>query len=171
MTDCKIVDDEGNEVKTGEEGELLIRGPHVMKAYHNLPEKTEQAFDELGYFRTGDLARRDEDNYYEIVDRAKDVVVTSGYNIYPSEVEDLLREHEAVTDVAVVGVPDERRNEVPKAFVVTAADIVPGTDVTEDKIKEFALDNLAAYKHPREVEFIDELPRTASGKVRKIELE
>jgi len=76
-----------------------------------------------------------------------------------------------VTDVAVVGVPDERRNEVPKAFVVTAADIVPGTDVTEDKIKEFALDNLAAYKHPREVEFIDELPRTASGKVRKIELE
>jgi long-chain acyl-CoA synthetase len=171
MTDCKIVDDEGEEVETGEEGELLIRGPHVMKAYHELPEKTEQAFDDLGYFRTGDLARRDGDNYYEIVDRAKDVIVTSGYNVYPSEVEDMLRDHEAVTDVAVIGVPDERRNEVPKAFVVTAADVVPGSDVTAEEITEFALDNLAAYKHPREVEFIDELPRTASGKVRKIELE
>lgn len=171
MTECKIVDDDGTEVATGETGELLMRGPHVMKAYHNLPDKTDEAFDENGYFRTGDLARRDEDNYYEIVDRTKDVIVSAGYNVYPSEVEDLLREHEAVTDVAVVGVPDERRNEVPKAFVVTAADVSPGTDVTEEEITEFTLDNLAAYKHPRQVEFIDELPRTASGKVRKVELE
>ena len=171
MTDCKIVDDEGNEVTTGEKGELLIRGPHVMAGYHELPEKTENAFDENGYFRTGDLARRDEDNYYEIVDRAKDVIVTSGYNVYPSEVEDLLREHEAIADVAVVGVPDERRNEVPKAFVVTTADAIPGSDVTKKAIEEFALDNLTAYKHPREIEFIDELPQTTSGKVRKVELE
>jgi len=142
-----------------------------MAGYHELPEKTENAFDENGYFRTGDLARRDEDNYYEIVDRAKDVIVTSGYDVYPSEVEDLLREHEAIADVAVVGVPDERRNEVPKAFVVTTADAIPGSDVTKKAIEEFALDNLTAYKHPREIEFIDELPRTTSGKVRKVELE
>ncbi|THE64019.1 AMP-dependent synthetase [Salinadaptatus halalkaliphilus] len=171
MTDCKIVDDDGNELPPGEEGELLIRGPHVMKGYHNLPEETDAAFDENGYFRTGDIARCDEDNYYEIIDRAKDVIVTAGYNVYPSEVEDLLREHEAVADVAVVGIPDERRNEVPKAFVVPTPTTTVGEDVTAEEITQFALDNLAAYKHPRMVEFMDELPRTASGKVRKIELE
>ncbi|WP_226482700.1 class I adenylate-forming enzyme family protein [Natrinema amylolyticum] len=171
MTNSKIVDDDGNEVPPGEEGELLVRGPHVMKGYHNLPEETEAAFDENGYFRTGDIARCDEDNYYEIIDRAKDVVVTAGYNVYPSEVEDLLREHEAVADVAVVGVPDERRNEVPKAFVVPTPNATVGEDITADDVKQFSLDNLAAYKHPRQIEFLDELPRTASGKVRKIELE
>ncbi|ELY50381.1 class I adenylate-forming enzyme family protein [Natronolimnohabitans innermongolicus] len=171
MTDCKIVDESGDEVEPGEEGELLIRGPHVMKGYHNLPEETDAAFDENGYFRTGDIARCDEDNYYEIIDRAKDVIVTAGYNVYPSEVEDLLREHDAIADVAVVGVPDERRNEVPKAFVVPAPNATVGEDITADDVRDFSLDNLAAYKHPRKIEFIDELPRTASGKVRKIELE
>ena len=171
MIDCKIVNEAGEEVPAGEEGELLVRGPTVMRGYHNLPEKTAEAFDENGYFRTGDVARRDEDNYYEIIDRAKDVIVTSGYNVYPSEVEDLLREHEAVADVAVTGVPDDRRNEVPKAFVVPAPGVTVGEDVTAAEIEAFALDNLAAYKHPREIEFVDELPRTASGKVRKVELE
>ena len=171
MIDCKIVDESGDEVPVGEEGELLVRGPIVMKGYHDLPEKTADAFDDHGYFRTGDIARRDEDNYYEIVDRANDVIVTSGYNVYPSEVEDLLREHEAIADVAVVGVPDERRNEVPKAFVVPVSGVTVGDDVTAAEIKEFALDELAAYKHPRRIEFVDELPRTASGKVRKVELE
>jgi long-chain acyl-CoA synthetase len=171
MIDCKIVDETGQEVPVGAEGELLVRGPIVMEGYHNLPEQTRAAFDDSGYFKTGDIARRDGDNYYEIVDRAKDVIVTSGYNIYPSEVEDVLREHDAIADAAIIGVPDERRNEVPKAFVVPVSDVTVGEDVTSSELKDFALETLAAYKHPRQIEFIDELPRTASGKVRKVELE
>ncbi|ELY87879.1 AMP-dependent synthetase and ligase [Natrialba hulunbeirensis JCM 10989] len=171
MTDCKVVDSSGEEVPPGEEGELLVRGPQVMKGYHNRPEATEAAFTDDGYFRTGDIARRDAENYYEIVDRKKHVIVTAGYNVYPSELEELLSEHEAVAEGAVVGIPDERRNEVPKAFVVPTPDAEPGVDVTEEEITEFFLDNVAAYKHPREVEFIDELPRTTSGKIQKYKLE
>jgi long-chain acyl-CoA synthetase len=171
MTDCKIVDDSGEEVGPGEEGELLVRGPQVMTGYHNLPAATDAAFTDNGYFRTGDVARRDGTNYYEIVDRKKHVIVSGGYNVYPSELEGLLLEHEAVADAAVVGIPDERRNEVPKAFVVPAPGVEPGSDVTGDEIKQFCLDEVAEYKHPREVEFIDELPRTTSGKVQKYKLE
>ena len=171
MTDCKIVDDRGEEVAPGEEGELLVRGPQVMAGYHEMPRATERAFTDLGYFRTGDVARRDGNNYYEIVDRKKHVIVTAGYNVYPSELENLLLEHEAIADAAVVGIPDERRNEVPKAFVVPTADAEPGADVTDEAIQEYCLERVAEYKHPREVEFIDELPRTASGKIQKYKLE
>lgn len=170
MTDCKIVDGSGDEVPTGEEGELLVRGPQVMKGYHDMPAETEQAFTDTGYLRTGDIARRDSENYYEIVDRKKHMINSAGYNIYPSELEELLAEHDAVAEAAVVGIPDERRNEVPKAYIVPASEIVPGVDVTESQIQEFFLDRVAAYKHPREVEFIEELPRTASGKIQKHEL-
>jgi long-chain acyl-CoA synthetase len=169
-TDCRIVDTEGEEVPAGEEGELLVRGPQVMKGYHNMPEKTEQAFTEDGFFRTGDIARRDGDNYYEIVDRKKHVIVSAGYNIYPSEVEALISEHEAVAEAAVVGIPDERRNEVPKAFVVPARGVEVGEGVTTEEIKQFVLEEIAEYKHPREVEFVEELPRTASGKIKKYQL-
>lgn len=171
MTDCKIVDETDAEVPVGEEGELLVRGPQVMKGYHGMPEATEAAFTENGYFRTGDIARKDEDNYYEIVDRKKHTIVSAGYNIYPSELEELLSEHEAVAEGAVIGIPDERRNEVPKAYVVPRPDVAVGTDVTPTEITEFFLENVAAYKHPREVEFIEELPRTTSGKVQKFKLE
>ena len=170
MTDCKIVDDTGEEVGPGKEGELLVRGPQVMNGYHGLPEATERAFTERGYFRTGDIARRDEQNYYQIVDRKKHVINTAGYNVYPSEVEELLVEHDAIAEGVVVAIPDERRNEVPKAFVVPSEGVTPGEDVTGEEIQEFALDRIAAYKHPREVEFIDELPRTASGKIQKYKL-
>jgi len=166
MTDCKIVNGQGEEVEAGETGELLVRGPQVMKGYHDLPEATEEAFTEEGYFRTGDIARRDEENYYEIVDRKKHMINTAGYNVYPSEVEELLYEHPDVADAAVVGIPDERRNETVKAFVVKT----PDADATEEDIKQFCLDNLAEYKHPRQVEFVEELPRTASGKVQKFKL-
>jgi len=171
MTDCKIVDEAGEEVQPGEEGELLVRGPQVMQGYHEMPEATEAAFTERGYFRTGDIARRDADNYYEIVDRKKHMIVSAGYNIYPSEIEELLAEHEAVAESAVVGIPDERRNEVPKAFVVPASGVEAGVDVTAEDITNFCLDKIADYKHPREVEFIDELPRTTSGKIQKFKLE
>ncbi|UPV72878.1 AMP-binding protein [Halorussus limi] len=166
MTDCKIVDESGEEVPPGEEGELLVRGPQVMKGYHDLPEANDAAFTEAGYFRTGDVARRDGDNYYEIIDRKKHMINTAGYNVYPSEVEELLFEHDGVADAAVVGVPDERRGETVKAFVVPA----PDTEATPEDLKQFCLDNLAEYKHPREVEFVEELPRTASGKVQKFKL-
>ncbi|WP_433629551.1 class I adenylate-forming enzyme family protein [Halomicrococcus sp. NG-SE-24] len=166
MTDCKIVDDAGEELPPGETGELLVRGPQVMKGYHDRPDATAEAFTDEGYLRTGDLARRDAENYYEIVDRKKHMINTAGYNVYPSEIEELLYEHPDVADAAVVGIPDDRRNETVKAFVVpTAADAV-----TAEEIREFCLDNLAAYKHPREVVFVDELPRTASGKVQKFKL-
>ncbi|RRJ30136.1 class I adenylate-forming enzyme family protein [Halocatena pleomorpha] len=170
MTDCKIVDKTGEEVPPGEEGELLVRGPQVMKGYHDMPEATEAALTDDGYFRTGDIARRDADNYYEIVDRKKHVIVSAGYNIYPSELEAVLDEHDAVAEGAVIGVPDERRNEVPKAFVVPRPDAEATTDVTAEGIKEFFIDTVAPYKHPREVEFVEELPRTTSGKVQKFKL-
>jgi long-chain acyl-CoA synthetase len=169
-TECRVVDESGEEIPVGEEGELLVRGPQVMAGYHGMPEATEAAFTERGFFRTGDVARRDEDNYYEIVDRKKHVIVTAGYNVYPSEVEELLREHEAVADAAVIGVPDERRNEVPVAYVVPAPGAEPSDDLAES-IRQFCLDNVAEYKHPREVRFVEELPRTASGKIQKYKLE
>jgi len=159
------------DVAPGETGELLVRGPGVMAGYHGLPEATEEAFTEDGFFRTGDIARRDERGYYEIVDRKKHVIVTAGYNVYPSEVEDLLAEHEAVREAAVVGVPDERRNETVKAFVVPANGDPENPEITAEALQEFSLERIAAYKHPREVEFIDELPRTASGKIQKYKLE
>lgn len=165
-TDCKIVDETGTEVPSGETGELLVRGPHVMAGYYDRPEATEAAFTDDGYFRTGDVARRDEDNYYEIVDRKSNVIVTAGYNVYPKEVEEVLHEHPGVRDAAVVGVPDERRNETVKAYIIPDG----ATDVTAEELRRFCLDELAAYKHPREVEFVQRLPRTHSGKVKKFEL-
>jgi len=171
FTDCRIVDPHGEEVPLGEEGELLVRGPQVMKGYHDMPEANEESFTEGGWFRTGDVARRDLDNYYEIVDRKKQIIVSAGYNIYPSEVEEFLREHEAVADAAVVGLPDERRNEIPVAFVILKPGYEADVDVTEEDIKEYSLENLAAYKHPRRVKFVEEFPRTASGKIQKFRLE
>jgi len=170
FTDCKIVDEDGEEVVPGEEGELLVRGPHVMDGYHGMPEATEAAFTERGYLETGDLARRDGNNYYEIVDRKKHMIVSAGYNIYPSEVEEFLYEHDAVSEAAVVGIPDERRNEIPVAFVVLAEGVAAGEDVTGEEVKQYCLDGMAEYKHPREVHFVDDLPRTTSGKVQKFKL-
>ncbi|MCO8245670.1 AMP-binding protein [Haladaptatus sp. AB643] len=172
ITDCKIVGPDGEELPTGEEGELLVRGPQVMAGYHDRPDATAEAFTDDGYFRTGDIARRDAENYYEIRDRKKHMINTAGYNVYPSEVEELLFEHPAVADAAVVGIPDDRRNETVKAFVVPTpnTDSNPDAEVTPDDIKEYCLSNLAEYKHPRDVEFVDELPRTASGKVQKFKL-
>jgi len=171
QTDCKIVDQSGDEVAPGDEGELLVRGPQVMAGYHEMPEATDAAFTDLGYFRTGDIARRDRDNYYEIVDRKKHVIVSAGYNVYPSEIEELLGEHEAIAEAAVVGIPDERRNEIPKAFVVLRPEYAAGEDVTAEGIKDWVLERVAAYKHPREVAFVDELPRTTSGKIQKFKLQ
>ena len=150
-------------------GELVVAGPNVMKGYHGRSEDTERAFTERGgtrWFHTGDIGYHDRDGFYYVVDRQTHVINTAGYNVYPREVEELLFEHEAVADVAVVGVPDDRRGETVKAFVVRR----PGAEVTAEEVRRFCLDNLAEYKHPREVEFVDELPRTTTGKVQKFEL-
>ncbi|PSP37347.1 AMP-dependent synthetase [Halobacteriales archaeon QH_7_65_31] len=169
-TDCRIVDSSGEEVPLGESGEILVRGPQVMDGYHDRPDANERAFTDAGFFRTGDIGRRDREGYYEIVDRKKHVIVTAGYNVYPSEVENLLAEHEAVREAAVVGVPDERRNETVKAFLVPTNGDPENPGVTIDEIQQFSLDTIAPYKHPREVAFVAELPRTASGKIQKYKL-
>ncbi|MFH5798336.1 class I adenylate-forming enzyme family protein [Haladaptatus sp. CMAA 1911] len=165
-TDCLVVDEGGEEVSPGEAGELLVRGPHVMAGYHERPKATEEAFTDGGYFKTGDIVRRDEDNYYEVLGRKSDRIVTAGYNVYPQEVEEVLYDHPDVSEVAVVGKPDERRGETIVAYVV------PTTGVTPDanRLREHCLETMAAYKHPREIEFVGTLPRTTSGKVQRFEL-
>ncbi|WP_433632524.1 long-chain-fatty-acid--CoA ligase [Halomicrococcus sp. NG-SE-24] len=180
---AKIVDDDFEEQPRVEEGpvdedevdldeitgELVVAGPNVMKGYAGLPDANEDVFTEAEgerWFHTGDLGYWDEDDFFYVVDRKTHMINTAGYNVYPREVEELLFEHEGVADAAVVGIPDERRGETVKAFVVRA----PDADVTAEELKQFCLDNLAEYKHPREVAFVDELPRTTTGKVQKFEL-
>lgn len=148
-------------------GELLVHGPNVMTGYADLPAANEGAFTERNgkqWFHTGDIGYYDEDGFFYVVDREKHMINTAGYNVYPREVEELLFEHPAVADAAVIGVPDERRGETVAAFVV------PSGDATPEEIKQYCLDNLAEYKHPRDVEFVEELPRTTTGKVQKFEL-
>jgi len=150
-------------------GELVVHGPNVMEGYYQLPEANEAAFTDIDgtrWFHTGDLGYHDEDGFFYVVDREKHMIVTGGYNVYPREVEELLFEHENVADAAVVGIPDERRGETVKAFIVPT----PDAEATPEDIKQYCLNNLAEYKHPREVEFVEELPRTTTGKVQKFEL-
>ncbi|GKZ13664.1 AMP-binding protein [Haladaptatus sp. T7] len=165
-TDCAVVDEDGETVSPGEAGELLVRGPHVMKGYHERPEATDAAFTDDGYFKTGDIVRRDEDNYYEVLGRKSDVIVTAGYNVYPGEVEEVLYDHPDVAEAAVVGKHDDRRGETVAAYVVPATGVSPNAD----RLREYCLETMAAYKHPREIEFVRTLPRTTSGKVQRFEL-
>lgn len=168
-TECKIVNEKGEELPPGEVGELLIRGPQVMKGYHNNPEATREAIEPDGFFHTGDLAYKDEEGYYYIVDRVKDMINVGGLNVYPKEVEHVLYEHPAVAECAVVGVPDERKGETVKAFIV----LKPGYEASEElkeEIKQHCIREIAAYKHPRYIEFVKELPKTASGKIQKYRL-
>lgn len=166
FTHSKIIDEEGNEVPDGEPGELVVKGPHVMKGYYNNPDANEEAFTDEGYFRTGDIARRDEDNYYYIEGREKDMILTGGYNVYPSEVEQTLYDHPEIQEAAVFGIPHERKGET----VAAAVSLTESGTLNEEEIKEYVLQELAPYKHPRIVEIHDQLPKTGSGKIRKVEL-
>ena len=161
-TRIKVVDEEGAELPDGEVGELLVKGPQVMEGYYDNPEATARAFTEDGYFRTGDVCVRDGDNYVEIKGRKKNTILTGGYNVYPAEVEDAICSHPAITDAIVVGVPDERKGETVAALVVTDDE-----DLTEEDVKEYVLDEVAPYKHPRIVELRSEVPRTGSGKIKR----
>ena len=160
-----VWDDEGRSVPPGERGEIVLRGPKVFKGYWRDPEATEKAF-AGGWFHTGDIGVRDDDGYLFIVDRLKDMILSGGENIAGSEVERVLYEHDAVLEAAVVGRPDERWGEVPVAYVV----VRPGADVTADELIEHCRTQLAKFKVPKDVTFLDALPRNPSGKVLKREL-
>ncbi|NES37545.1 long-chain fatty acid--CoA ligase [Micromonospora sp. PPF5-17] len=158
----KLVDTDWNEVPEGESGEIAIRGHNVMKGYHGRPDATAEVIRD-GWFRTGDVARRDEDGYYFIVDRAKDMIVRGGFNVYPREIEEIILAHPDVSLVAVVGVPHESHGEEVKAFVIRD----PGSRLTEGELVSWCKERMASYKYPRLVEFRDELPMTSTGKILK----
>ncbi len=163
-TDVKVIDEQGNALPFGEAGELCVRGPQVMRGYWKRPEDTAQSLSEDGWFRTGDMAVIEEDGYMRIVDRKKDMVIVSGFNVYPNEVENVLVQHEAVVEAAVIGVPDDKTGEAVKAFVVTSR------DVSDEELIEHCRKDLTSYKVPRQIERRDELPKTPVGKVLRREL-
>lgn len=162
-TEVRIVNvtDNGLEdVPVGESGEMIVRGPQVMKGYWGRPEATEETIID-GWLLTGDIAKMDEDGYFYILDRKKDMIIASGYNVYPTEIEDVLYHHNAVEEVIVIGVPDEYRGETVKAFIK----VKPGVSLTSEEVVLFAKENLAPYKVPKQVELLDELPKSSVGKL------
>ncbi len=161
-TDVRIVDLETatRDLPIGEAGELLVRGPQVMRGYWNQPEETAETLRD-GWLHTGDIARMDEDGYLYIVERKKDLIIASGFNVYPREVEEVLYMHPAVQEAAVIGVPDPYRGETVKAFVV----LKPGATATDQEIIAFCRERLASFRRPRQVEFRTELPKSQIGKI------
>lgn len=165
-TDARIVDPQtGEAVPPGEAGELIIRGPQVMKGYWERPDETAAALRD-GWLHTADIARMSDDGFFTIADRAKDLIIVGGINVYPREVEEVLISHPAVADAGVVGIPEERRGEVPYAFVV----LTPGATATAEDLLAHCRANLSRYKVPARIEFRDELPKTMIGKVIRKEL-
>lgn len=164
-TVVRIVGDDGTELPPGEVGEIVTSGPQVVSGYWNKPEETAKAIPG-GALHTGDVGYMDAEGWFYIVDRKKDQINAGGYKVWPREVEDVLYEHEAVREAAVVGVPDEYRGETVKAFV----SLRPGRSVTEAELIAFAKERMAAYKYPRSIEFLDEIPKTATGKLLRREL-
>jgi len=161
--ECRIVDENDNDVPVGEVGELVFRGINMMKGYYKRPEETAEAM-RGGWLHTGDLAKRDEDDYYYIVDRKKDIVIVSGLNVYPREVEELLYKHPRIKDAAVIGIPDDLRGEVVVAYIVLKD---PENTFHRKELLRWLSESLAAYKLPRRVIVLDELPRNSSGKILK----
>jgi long-chain acyl-CoA synthetase len=164
--EMKLIDQAGGDVSVGEIGEIVIRGHNVMKGYWRRPDATSEAISADGWFRSGDLAVMDDDGYFFIVDRKKDMIIRGGYNVYPREIEEVLYSHPAVREAAVIGVPHDELGEE----VAAAVELKPGMQVTEDELREFVKEQVAAYKYPRVVWFVDELPKTATGKILKREL-
>jgi long-chain acyl-CoA synthetase len=164
--ECKLVDDDWNTVAGADVvGEIAIRGHNIMRGYYNRPEATAEVMND-GWFRTGDLARRDDDGFYYIVDRARDMVIRGGFNVYPREIEEVLVSHPDVSLAAVIGVPHDTHGEEVKAFVI----LTEGATITADELVAWAKDQMAAYKYPRIVEFVSALPMTSTGKILKREL-
>ncbi|HKK88940.1 MAG TPA: AMP-binding protein [Saprospiraceae bacterium] len=164
-TDMKIVDENGVEKPIGEEGEIVIKGPQVMKGYYNKEEETKKVFFADGWFRSGDIGIMEEDGFFKIVDRKKDMINVSGFNVYPNEIEEVVTEHEKVLEAAAVGVPDQKSGEVVKLFVVKK-----DKSLTEKELIEFCRARLTGYKVPKKIEFKKELPKTNVGKILRREL-
>jgi len=163
--EMKVVDDEDRDLPAGEVGEIVIRGHNVMKGYWQRPDATAEVM-RGGWFHTGDMARVDEDGYFFIVDRKKDMIIRGGYNIYPREVEEVLYEHPAVREAAVVGVPHPEWGEEVGAAVALKA----GAQVTAEQLRDHVKEQVASYKYPREIWFVDELPKGPTGKILKREI-
>jgi fatty-acyl-CoA synthase len=166
FTEVRVVGEDGNDLPPGEVGEMWFRGPHVSKGYWNNPEATAAAYDEEGYFHSGDLARKDEDGFFYIAGRQKDMIISGGVNIYPAEIEAALLRHGSVAAAAVVGVPDDKWGEIGVAFVVP----VEGREIVEEELVAALEEKLARFKIPKEFVVVNELPLTAYGKVVKGEL-
>jgi long-chain acyl-CoA synthetase len=164
--EMKVVDDDDNEVAPGEVGEIVIRGHNVMKGYWRRPEATAEAIKD-GWFHTGDMARVDKDGYFFIVDRKKDLIIRGGYNVYPREVEEVLYEHPAVAEAAVVGVPHDELGEE----VAAAVALKEGQRVDVDELRAYVKEQVAAYKYPRTIWLVDELPKGPTGKILKREIQ
>jgi fatty-acyl-CoA synthase len=163
--EVRIVDEDGHDVPPGETGELWVRGPNVTPGYWNRPDATESSFTD-GFLHTGDAARTDEDGFYYVVDRWKDMYISGGENVYPAEVESVIYQLDGVAEVAVIGVPDDRWVEVGRAVVVRR----PGAELEEATIVNHCRQQLASFKVPRSVVFVEEIPHNATGKVLKREL-
>ncbi|NDL55574.1 long-chain-fatty-acid--CoA ligase [Phytoactinopolyspora sp. XMNu-373] len=166
FTDAEVVDHTGKPVPPGERGEIRCRGPHVMQGYWNKPDLTRSVLGEDGWLRSGDVAIQDEDGFFTIVDRVKDMFISGGENVYPAEIENALSGHPAVADCAVIGVPDQRWGEVGQVFVV----LLPGRSLTFDDMVQYLQDRLARYKIPKSLTLVDGLPRSAAGKLLKKQL-
>ena len=161
----QIHDKEGNELPNHEVGEVVIKGHNVMKDYLNRPEESKIAI-RNGWFYTGDLGKRDDDNYFYIVDRSKDMIIKDGFNVYPREIEECIINHKSVSLVAVIGVPDEKHGEEIKAVI----QLKEGEIISKSQIGSYCRKHLANYKLPKIIEFIDTLPTSATGKILKREL-
>jgi long-chain acyl-CoA synthetase len=164
-TDIKLLDDEGNEVPPGQPGEIAIKGPQVMAGYWQRPDETAKVMTADGFFRTGDIGTMDERGYFRIVDRKKDMILVSGFNVYPNEVEDVLTQMDGVLEAAAVGVPDDKAGEAVKVVVVRK-----NPALTEADIRAYCEQHLTGYKRPKVVEFRNELPKTPVGKILRREL-
>ena len=160
-----IKDDEGKNLNDGERGEICIKGPQVMQGYWQRPEETAQVMTDDGYFRTGDIGIMNKDGYVKIVDRKKDMILVSGFNVYPNEIEDVVCSHQGVFECAAIGVPDEKSGEAVKVFVVKKEE-----SLSEDELKKFCRECLTGYKSPKYFEFKKELPKSNVGKILRREL-
>jgi acyl-CoA synthetase (AMP-forming)/AMP-acid ligase II len=160
--EVKVVDETGQEVPTGEVGEVIVKGYHIMKGYWNLPQATAEALKD-GWIHTGDMGYFDSKDYLFLVDRKRDVIISGAFNIYPKEVEDAIVTHPHVKEVAVIGVPDEKWGEAVKAVVVPKE----GAQITEQEIIDYCRDHMASFKKPKSVDVVKELPRNPYGKVLK----
>ncbi|MEK0362308.1 long-chain-fatty-acid--CoA ligase FadD1 [Pseudomonas sp. CBC3] len=165
-TQCKVIDDEGNELPIGATGELCVKGPQVMKGYWQRQEATDEVLSADGWLKTGDIGIIQEDGYLRIVDRKKDMILVSGFNVYPNELEDVLATLPGVMQCAAIGVPDDKSGEAIKLFVV----VKPGESVTKEQVMQHMHDNVTGYKRPKAVEFRDSLPTTNVGKILRREL-